>query len=406
MQTLTEYESAVSKDWRNLRAVPFHLTFSLSMQDRYRLLEKAIEQSPEALELFPRPVDSNNISNEHLAVYLKALNHPHFTVANLRLLPLPNLTTAGSLSENQLKLLEKAATINHLAILGPLSQISPLNQPTLYGDYLQLLERLIVNDHPNLREKIGAHFPHQGSEFSPREIAIYIAFAQKYPEGIRNVRNEAIKNLMIEHLGVKHFIQSDLTLISAMPAKYIKEAKEVVRQSLAGKSQIIITPPPPNSDELKAVYNAYSNQNHPGQCVRLTSSHLEVVKDILAEAGRVNENKPTLVFMGPTLGDSTRIADYDANQIAECVKAQGKVQRVVLMGYNTAGVTGSVEDKKGLLAQVAGAFKEAGIQGVNVSAFKGEGYYSFAHSSYALFSSNQAQPSIVGQVSEIKYTSP
>ncbi|STX50902.1 Uncharacterised protein [Legionella busanensis] len=322
-----------------------------------------------------------------------------------------NIANISHLTSEQIDFLEKVASINHLDILEPLSQnCSPTVKPNLYVQYLELMHRLIGQENnTQLRENLSLHFPTGRSTFYSQEVELFIAFASKYPEGLRNVRNDAIKSLMIDRLGIDHFIKCDVTLLAVMPEKYKLEAQQNgnVENYLSNKTHTIITPPGLHG-ELKKAYDAYSEEKYPNQCVRVSSYHFEVVKKVLTISDSVNkdnEKQPTLVFMGPTLGDSKKIADCSPSQIAECVKAHihKKVSGVVLMGYNTAGVTASVEDTKGLLGQVASAFREENIKGVNISAFKGEGY-SYAKSPQLLFAPQQTHD--MEQVSsEIKYTS-
>ncbi|WP_419420679.1 hypothetical protein ACNVED_05100 [Legionella sp. D16C41] len=394
MQTLEEYKIEVSRDWRKLRAIPTHLI--LQPADYFSLYKSAVEQSPEALTLVSRSADTNKISNEQLEIYLIALNHRYFTSKELDFLPMPNISTAQRLTENQLKLLEKAAAINHLAVLEPLSQISPANG-TLYSNYLTLLRRLIdKDDEPQLRENIGFHLPFHGTNFSKEEEDTYIAFARKYPDGIRNVHNDAIKSFMIKKLGLEHFLKSDLTLMSVVPAEYQDDAELLVKELLKtthvkGKTNLVITPPF-LQDNVKEAYESYSEEKHSGQCVRLSSLHFETVREVLAMANDVIPNmRAKLVLMGPTLSTSTKIANVEPSQIAACIETYRGIQEVVLMGYNTAGLKGSAEDKEGLLGRVANEFKERDIKGVTVKAYTGDG---FSHAKKPDISSPVGSPAV------------
>ncbi|MGQ3888623.1 hypothetical protein ACQUW5_06270 [Legionella sp. CNM-1927-20] len=270
------------------------------------------------------------------------------------------------------------------------------------------------------KKDMDRHFPLQGSEFSEDQKSIFFDFAYQYPEEIRNIRNDAIKSLMLNKHGLNHFLAADVTLIFAMPASYKnedekkrieEERKKAIEEYVKDKRYLIITLPNLQGADKRAL-DSYK-EKYPGQCIRLSTYHFQPIKDILAIAGKASndgESKSTLVFIGPTLGNSPKIANCDASQISECVKSHGNIKEVELMGYNTAGIRGSVEDKESLLGRVAGEFSKNQIQGVTIRAYKGEGY------SYAKIPSISSSPTFFGSptqgrrspmpetVSEVSYT--
>ncbi|WP_419420681.1 hypothetical protein ACNVED_05110 [Legionella sp. D16C41] len=343
MLTLSDYKEEVKKDWHKLQDIPQNLIpaeDSDSFKEYLEICTIAVKDCPAALQ-FIKPPKDNVISDDYLKVYLAALNNPLISSIYVEFLPLPDITIAKNFTVNQLKLLEKAVLISPLYILNHLGMIK--RDTPLYNEYLDFFKKLIEKESSLPKESLGLFFSKKNEDFSEKEKALYIYFVQKYPLGFKNLKNETIEKIVINALGLKHFILADFTLINAVPAEFKKEAESIILEQFKDKTYLIVTP---NilENELKDAYETYCN--HPkrkGKCARITADYNQI--SVVLKLCSTLQQDIHLTFIGHTLNNSNDINNFDASKILECINLCPRIKEVILLGCKTAVLKKTEEEK-------------------------------------------------------------